>query len=153
MRNKLGSHVVSGTMIITFKTRLDSFTDKEDTGWWMNLQELSCVGWQTSCSLMFLCFLILMFLVFLSFSEFLKPGAPCEINIDGKTMELTQLLMKEPNRFTYDLASEHVYILLLKKDCYPRFLRSEQYKTLLANAIQPSKKKGWGKHLTPFSCM
>lgn len=83
-----------------------------------------------------------MFLVFLSFREFLKPGAPCEINIDGKTMELTQLLMKEPNRFTYDLASEHVYILLLKKDCYPRFLRSEQYKTLLANAIQPSKKRG-----------
>ncbi|XP_050721164.1 regulator of G-protein signaling 9-like isoform X4 [Eriocheir sinensis] len=75
------------------------------------------------------------------YEEFLKPGAPCEINIDGKTMELTQLLMKEPNRFTYDLASEHVYLLLLKKDCYPRFLRSEQYKTLLANAIQPSQKK------------
>lgn len=56
-------------------------------------------------------------------------------------MELTQLLMKEPNRFTYDLASEHVYVVLLKKDCYPRFLRSEQYKTLLANALQPSQKK------------
>ncbi|XP_045114305.1 uncharacterized protein LOC123506347 isoform X11 [Portunus trituberculatus] len=75
------------------------------------------------------------------YEEFLKPGAPCEINIDGKTMELTQLLMKEPNRFTYDLASEHVYVVLLKKDCYPRFLRSEQYKTLLANALQPSQKK------------
>lgn len=75
------------------------------------------------------------------YEEFLKPGAPCEINIDGKTMEQTQNLMKKPSRYTYDLASEHVYILLLKKDCYPRFLRSEQYKTLLANAIQPSQKK------------
>ncbi|KAK4303457.1 hypothetical protein Pmani_024528 [Petrolisthes manimaculis] len=75
------------------------------------------------------------------YEEFLKPGAPCEINIDGKTMESTQMLMKSPTRFTFDLASEHVYILLLKKDCYPRFLRSEQYKTLLANALQPTQKK------------
>ncbi|RXG53470.1 Regulator of G-protein signaling 11 [Armadillidium vulgare] len=73
--------------------------------------------------------------------EFLKPGAPCEINIDGKTMEVTQQNMKSPTRFTYDLASEHVYVLLLKKDCYPRFLRSDHYKNLLANAIQPSQKK------------
>lgn len=77
----------------------------------------------------------------MSCREFLKPGAPCEINIDGKTMEKTQLLMKSPTRYTYDLASEHVYILLLKKYCYPRFLRSEQYKTLLANAVQPIPKK------------
>ncbi|XP_066956575.1 regulator of G-protein signaling 9 isoform X18 [Macrobrachium rosenbergii] len=73
--------------------------------------------------------------------EFLKPGAPCEINIDGKTMEQTQNLLKNPSRYTYDLAAEHVYVLLLKKDCYPRFLRSEQYKTLLANAVQPFQRK------------
>lgn len=75
------------------------------------------------------------------YEEFLKPGAPCEINIDGKTMEATQQLMKTPSRYTYQVAADHVYILLLKKDCYPRFLRSEQYKTLLANAIQPSQRK------------
>ncbi|XP_066956551.1 uncharacterized protein [Macrobrachium rosenbergii] len=75
------------------------------------------------------------------YEEFLKPGAPCEINIDGKTMEQTQNLLKNPSRYTYDLAAEHVYVLLLKKDCYPRFLRSEQYKTLLANAVQPFQRK------------
>lgn len=77
------------------------------------------------------------------YEEFLKPGAPCEINIDGKTMEKTQLLMKQPTRYTYDLASEHVYVLLLKKDCYPRFLRSEMYKNLIATAIPlpPHKKR------------
>lgn len=73
--------------------------------------------------------------------EFLAPGAPCEINIDGKTMEKTQQELKTPSRFTFDYAAEHVYTLLLKKDCYPRFVRSEHYKGLLAAGIQPSTKK------------
>jgi regulator of G-protein signaling len=73
--------------------------------------------------------------------EFLEPGAPCEINIDGKTMEKVQQGLKSPSRFTFDVAAEHVYTLLLKKDCYPRFIRSEHYKSLLANAIQPLQKK------------
>lgn len=73
--------------------------------------------------------------------EFLEPGAPCEINIDGKTMEKVQHGLKSPSRFTFDVAAEHVYTLLLKKDCYPRFVRSEHYKNLLAIAIQPSQKK------------
>lgn len=75
------------------------------------------------------------------FDEFLAPGAPCEINIDGKTMERVHQEMKSPSRFTFDAAQEHVYTLLLKKDCYPRFIRSEYYKSLLASGIQPSQKK------------
>nr|CAI5842574.1 unnamed protein product [Callosobruchus analis] len=75
------------------------------------------------------------------FEEFLAPGAPCEINIDGKTMEKVHQEMKTPSRFTFDAAQEHVYTLLLKKDCYPRFIRSEYYKNLLATGIQPSQKK------------
>lgn len=74
-------------------------------------------------------------------SEFLAPGAPCEVNIDGKTMERTQQELKAPSRFTFDPAAEHVYALLLKKDCYPRFRRSEMYKQLLASGVQPSAKK------------
>lgn len=73
--------------------------------------------------------------------EFLEPGAPCEINIDGKTMEKVQQGLKSPCRFTFDAAAEHIYALLLKKDCYPRFVRSEHYKSLLATGIQPSHKK------------
>lgn len=73
--------------------------------------------------------------------EFLEPGAPCEINIDGKTMEKVQQGLKSPCRFTFDAAAEHIYALLLKKDCYPRFIRSEHYKSLLATGIQPSHKK------------
>uniref|UniRef100_A0A8D8WIG5 Regulator of G-protein signaling 7 n=1 Tax=Cacopsylla melanoneura TaxID=428564 RepID=A0A8D8WIG5_9HEMI len=75
------------------------------------------------------------------FDEFLAPGAPCEINIDGRTMERTQTELKAPSRFTYDAAAEHVYTLLLKNDCYPRFVRSDHYKTLLQAGKQPCTKK------------
>ncbi|XP_066588507.1 regulator of G-protein signaling 7 isoform X2 [Prorops nasuta] len=75
------------------------------------------------------------------FKEFLAPGAPCEINIDGKTMEKVHQEMKNPSRFTFDSAAEHVYTLLLKKDCYPRFTRSDHYRNLLAAGVQPSQKK------------
>lgn len=73
--------------------------------------------------------------------EFLAPGAPCEINIDGKTMEKVHQEMKNPSRFTFDSAAEHVYTLLLKKDCYPRFIRSDQYRNLVAAGVQPLQKK------------
>ncbi|XP_046478088.1 regulator of G-protein signaling 9 isoform X2 [Neodiprion pinetum] len=75
------------------------------------------------------------------YEEFLAAGAPCEINIDGKTMEKVQQEMKNPTRFTFDAAAEHVYTLLLKKDCYPRFIRSEHYRQLLAAGVQPLQKK------------
>lgn len=56
-------------------------------------------------------------------------------------MEKVQQGLKSPCRFTFDAAAEHIYALLLKKDCYPRFIRSEHYKSLLATGIQPSHKK------------
>ena len=83
-----------------------------------------------------LIFSILIF-YFVHSSEFLAPGAKAEINIDGKTMEATKQAMKTPTRFTFEVAAGHVYLLLLKKDCYPRFIRSENYKSILANAINP----------------
>ncbi|XP_071746011.1 uncharacterized protein [Lepeophtheirus salmonis] len=73
--------------------------------------------------------------------EFLSPGAKAEINIDGKTMEATREAMKNPSRFTFETTAGHVYTFLIKKDCYPRFIRSESYKTLLANAVNPGNQK------------
>jgi len=43
-------------------------------------------------------------------------------------------------RFTFDKAQAHIF-LLMKKDSYQRFLRSNEYKALLANAVIPSTKK------------
>lgn len=56
-------------------------------------------------------------------------------------MEKVQHGLKNPTRFTFDAAGDHIYTLLLKKDCYPRFIRSEHYKILLATGIQPAHKK------------
>lgn len=75
------------------------------------------------------------------FREFLVHGAPCEINIDSKTLETTLKDMKTPTRFVFDVAAHHVYNVLLNKDCYPRFIRSDHYKNLLANAPHPPAKK------------
>lgn len=75
------------------------------------------------------------------YDEFLATGAPCEINIDSKTQEESLAEMKAPSRFTFEAAAHHVYTVLLAKDCYPRFIRSDQYKSLLANALQPPIKK------------
>ena len=82
-------------------------------------------------------FLVSLNIFFVHSSEFLAPGAKAEINFDGKTMEATKQAMKTPTRFTFEVAAGHVYLLLLKKDCYPRFIRSENYKSILANAINP----------------
>ena len=75
-------------------------------------------------------------------SEFLSAGAKAEINIDGKTMEATKTAMKSavPSRHTFEVAAEHVYTLL-KRDCYPRFMRSDHYKALINNAMNPSNQK------------
>ena len=56
-------------------------------------------------------------------------------------MEKVHQEMKNPSRFTFDSAAEHVYTLLLKKDCYPRFIRSDQYRNILAAGVQPLQKK------------
>jgi len=74
--------------------------------------------------------------IYIDFSEFLAPGALYEVNIDGKTKEKTHEKMKNPSKSMFDDAADHVYMLLLKKDCYPRFIRSDHYKNLLANGVQ-----------------
>ena len=74
------------------------------------------------------------------YNEFLSHGAPHEINIDSKTMDQTQKALKSPSRYIFDAAQSHIY-LLMKKDSYPRFLRSELYKNLLLSAQTPCPKK------------
>ena len=44
------------------------------------------------------------------------------------------------HRLMYEEAQTHIF-LLMKKDSYPRFIKSEQYKTLMSIAINPLNKK------------
>ncbi|XP_069365703.1 uncharacterized protein [Maniola hyperantus] len=75
------------------------------------------------------------------YEEFLKPGAPCEINIDGATAERVAEGIRSGSRYALDHAADHVYGLLLKKDCYPRFIRSDHFQRLLTEGRNVYQKK------------
>ncbi|XP_019363050.1 PREDICTED: regulator of G-protein signaling 11 isoform X2 [Gavialis gangeticus] len=80
------------------------------------------------------------------YQHFLAPGATRWVNIDSKTMERTLEGLKTPHRYVMDDAQMHIY-MLMKKDSYPRFLKSDLYKSLLAEAIIPPETK---KRVFPF---
>ncbi|XP_014040951.1 regulator of G-protein signaling 7, partial [Salmo salar] len=68
--------------------------------------------------------------------EFLAPGAPSAINVDSKSYDKTTQNVKDPGRYAFEDAQEHIY-KLMKSDSYSRFLRSNFYQELL----QAKKKK------------
>ncbi|XP_063803765.1 regulator of G-protein signaling 6 isoform X2 [Pseudophryne corroboree] len=68
--------------------------------------------------------------------EFLAPGAQSAINLDSHSFERTSQNVKDPGRYTFEDAQEHIY-KLMKSDSYARFLRSNAYQDLLM-----MKKKG-----------
>uniref|UniRef100_A0A4W4FKV9 Regulator of G protein signaling 11 n=1 Tax=Electrophorus electricus TaxID=8005 RepID=A0A4W4FKV9_ELEEL len=80
------------------------------------------------------------------YKQYLAPGASNWVNIDSKTMESTLEGIHQPNRFVLYDAQRHIYFLM-KKDSYPRYLKSEQYKNLLEKAIVPQETK---KSVFPF---
>ncbi|NXW01612.1 RGS11 protein, partial [Fregetta grallaria] len=103
------------------------------------------------------------------YQQFLAPGATRWVNIDSKTMERTLEGIKTPHRYVMDDAQMHIYMLMKKvgegragqgraglgrnltplftQDSYPRFLKSELYKNLLAEAVIPPETK---KRVFPF---
>ncbi|KAG8013951.1 Regulator of G-protein signaling 11 [Nibea albiflora] len=80
------------------------------------------------------------------YKNFLAPGAARWVNIDSKTMDKTLEGIRHPHRFVMDDAQMHIYFLM-KKDSYPRYLKSDLYKNLLAKAVVPQETK---KSVFPF---
>uniref|UniRef100_A0AAQ4P5L1 Regulator of G protein signaling 6 n=1 Tax=Gasterosteus aculeatus aculeatus TaxID=481459 RepID=A0AAQ4P5L1_GASAC len=77
--------------------------------------------------------------------EFLADGAPSSINLDSHSFERTSQNLRDPGRYSYEDAQEHIF-KLMKSDSYARFLRSNAYQDLLL-----ARKKGkslTGKRLT-----
>ncbi|XP_051951746.1 regulator of G-protein signaling 6-like isoform X2 [Xyrauchen texanus] len=62
--------------------------------------------------------------------EFLAEGAPNAINLDSHSYERTSQNLKDPGRYSFEDAQDHIY-KLMKSDSYPRFLRSNAYQDLL----------------------
>ncbi|VDK70370.1 unnamed protein product, partial [Gongylonema pulchrum] len=72
------------------------------------------------------------------FEEFLASGAPCQVNVDSRTLEATLKSLQDEaatKRHAFSSAEEHVFTLM-SKDSYPRFLRSQIYKGVLSAAQQ-----------------
>uniref|UniRef100_A0A8D3EEL6 Regulator of G protein signaling 6 n=1 Tax=Scophthalmus maximus TaxID=52904 RepID=A0A8D3EEL6_SCOMX len=63
-------------------------------------------------------------------TEFLAEGAPSSINLDSHSYERTSQNLKDPGRYSYEDAQEHIF-KLMKSDSYARFLRSNIYQDLL----------------------
>ncbi|XP_061588965.1 regulator of G-protein signaling 11 [Cololabis saira] len=80
------------------------------------------------------------------YRNFLAPGATHWVNIDSKTMDKTLDGIRRPHRFVMDDAQMHIYFLM-KKDSYPRYLKSDLYKNMLAKAVVPQETK---KSVFPF---
>lgn len=76
----------------------------------------------------------------------MAPGAPCQVNVDSKTLDETLKLLKDvriARRHAFWVAEEHVFTLM-SKDSYPRFIRSQIYKGVLSAAQQQgSRRLGW----------
>ncbi|KAK2921449.1 regulator of G-protein signaling 8 isoform X2 [Channa argus] len=66
-------------------------------------------------------------------STYIQPGAPREVNLDSKTRDLTLQLLQAPSHTSLSHAQKRIYSLL-DMDCYPRFLQSNIYLSLLREA-------------------
>ncbi|XP_072429406.1 regulator of G-protein signaling 21-like [Chiloscyllium punctatum] len=73
------------------------------------------------------------------YTKFIKVEAPEEINIDFTTRENIAKSINEPTPSSFDLAQKLIYSLMAK-DCYPRFLRSNNYLELVTNAEKSQQK-------------
>uniref|UniRef100_UPI0037E792F8 regulator of G-protein signaling 3 n=1 Tax=Semicossyphus pulcher TaxID=241346 RepID=UPI0037E792F8 len=63
-------------------------------------------------------------------STYIQQGAPREVNLDSKTRDLTLQLLQAPSHTSLSHAQRRIYSLL-DLDCYPRFLQSSIYLSLL----------------------
>ncbi|KAJ7991820.1 hypothetical protein DPEC_G00287830 [Dallia pectoralis] len=63
-------------------------------------------------------------------ATYIEAGSPREVNLDSKTRELTRQLLQAPSRTSLSHAQKRIFSIL-DTDCYPRFLQSSIYFTLL----------------------
>ncbi|TNM94816.1 hypothetical protein fugu_017575 [Takifugu bimaculatus] len=83
-------------------------------------------------------------------AEFLAEGAPSPINLDSHSYERTSQNLKDPGRYSYEDAQDHIY-KLMKSDSYARFLRSNVYQDLLMARKKPETEQGRRTSLEKFT--
>ncbi|XP_028818130.1 regulator of G-protein signaling 21-like [Denticeps clupeoides] len=75
------------------------------------------------------------------YEQFIKAESPKEINIDYQTREQIRRNVKDPKVSCFDEAQKIVYGLM-ERDSYPRFLRSDMYRTLLESLAADAAIRG-----------
>ncbi|RXM31268.1 hypothetical protein EOD39_7184 [Acipenser ruthenus] len=64
------------------------------------------------------------------YSVYIETEAPKEVNIDFSTSQIIKQNVQNPTQSCFDTAQSIIYSLM-KKDCYPRFLKSDIYLNLI----------------------
>nr|XP_029500400.1 regulator of G-protein signaling 6-like [Oncorhynchus nerka] len=77
-------------------------------------------------------------------TEFLAEGATSSINLDSHSYERTSANLKDPGRYSYEDAQDHIY-KLMKSDSYTRYLRSNAYQNLLIARKKPETEQQQGR--------
>uniref|UniRef100_UPI001EAEAC96 regulator of G-protein signaling 6-like n=1 Tax=Oncorhynchus gorbuscha TaxID=8017 RepID=UPI001EAEAC96 len=77
-------------------------------------------------------------------TEFLAEGASSSINLDSHSYERTSANLKDPGRYSYEDAQDHIY-KLMKSDSYTRYLRSNAYQNLLMARKKPETEQQQGR--------
>uniref|UniRef100_A0AAR2K4D3 Regulator of G-protein signaling 1 n=1 Tax=Pygocentrus nattereri TaxID=42514 RepID=A0AAR2K4D3_PYGNA len=72
------------------------------------------------------------------YSEFVQVEAPRQINIDCGTRANITKNISEPNLNSFDTAQKLIFSLMAR-DCYPRFLKSEIYQSILRKVKSSTK--------------
>ncbi|XP_066548116.1 regulator of G-protein signaling 21 [Amia ocellicauda] len=73
------------------------------------------------------------------YEQFIVAEAPKEINIDHQTRETIKAKVQTPTKTCFDEAQKIVYGLM-ERDSYPRFLKSDIYKSLSSKPLPGSVK-------------
>uniref|UniRef100_A0A8C1PCM8 Regulator of G-protein signaling 1 n=1 Tax=Cyprinus carpio TaxID=7962 RepID=A0A8C1PCM8_CYPCA len=64
------------------------------------------------------------------YTEFVQTEAPRQVNIDSGTRTNITNNISEPNLSSFDTAQKMIFSLMAR-DCYPRFLKSDFYQSIL----------------------
>ncbi|XP_043074829.1 regulator of G-protein signaling 21 isoform X1 [Puntigrus tetrazona] len=64
------------------------------------------------------------------YTEFVQTEAPRQVNIDSGTRTNITNNISEPNLSSFDTAQKMIFSLMAR-DCYPRFLKSDVYQSIL----------------------
>ena len=72
------------------------------------------------------------------YDEFLSKDVENQVNLDAFQLKDIDRLMERPNAWTFEHVQRYIFVLM-KRNSYPRFLKSQHYENLLKNTCVHDK--------------